>query len=141
MAKQAKKEYSELKKRATLPKQRLKMGYWQSLTEEKARVVGEMGATPASIQLVKDLQQAKVQRDEKRVLNSGQAQKDEQFYDRVCQLLERDENVTNPIGQLVDKEEYDRLDAENRQRYILELSKKFREMRERYYRERLGKTC
>ena len=141
MAKQAKKEYSELKKRAMLAKQRLKMGYWQAMTEERSRALDELGTSPLSVQLIKDLQQAKVQRDVTRALNAGQAEKEEQFYCRVCDILERDENVTNPIGQLMDREEYERLDEANKQRYILELSKKFREMRERFYRERMGKSC
>ena len=33
----AEKEYSELKKRALLAKQRLKMGYWQRMEEEKEK--------------------------------------------------------------------------------------------------------
>ena len=42
----------------------------------------------------------------------------------------------NPIGQLVDRTVFDKLDEANRQRYILELSAKFRELRERYYKEK-----
>lgn len=135
------KQLTELKKRALLAKQRLKMGYWQSMTKEKYKALDEMGGGAASLILVKDLQQAKVQRDEKKLLNCSQATKEENFYLQVCSILDNNENATNPIGQLIDRDEYDRLDESNKQRYILELSKKFRDMRERYYQERLGKSC
>lgn len=141
MSRVTKKEYTELKKRAMLAKQRLKMGYWQTMTDEKLRALNEIGLNTCNIQLVKDLQHAKVKRDENRALNFNAAQADENFYTKVCEILDSDENVTNPIGQLVDKDAYEKLDEDNKQRYILELAKKFRDMRERYYREKLGKSC
>lgn len=132
--------YSELKKRALIAKQRLKMGYWQKMYEERERAIRELGGTGNEERIVRDLQQEKVRRDQNRALCAEQADKEELFYCKVCAILDEDENVTNPIGQLIDQGEYDRLDEANRQRYILQLAQKFREMRERYYRERTGKS-
>ena len=132
MADRANCGYSELKRRALLAKQRLKMGYWQRMYDEKQRAL--------SARLVKDLQYEKVRRDESRAFNSDKAKEEEEFYGKVCSILESDENTINPIGQLIDREEFEKLDADNRQRYILKLSQKFREMRERYYRERASKS-
>lgn len=140
MADKANKEYSELKRRALLAKQRLKMGYWQRMYEEKQKTLDQIGNNGNSVRLVNDLQLEKVRRDENKALDSEKADEEELFYCKVCNILENDENATNPIGQLIDRNEFERLDADNRQRYILKLAQKFREMRERYYRERTGKS-
>ena len=140
MANTVKKEYSELKKRALLAKQRLKMGYWQRMYEERQQALREIGQSDESVRLVRDLQQEKVRRYEHIALCCDKAEEEELFYNKVCSILEQDENATNPIAQLIDRVEFERLDNDNRQRYILRLSQKFREMRERYYRERVGKS-
>ena len=75
------------------------------------------------------------------MINQPQAATDEVLYEKVCRILDADEDTMNPIGQLVDQDEFRRLDEGGRQRYILELSKKYRELKDRYYEERLSKTC
>ena len=134
------KQYSELKKRALLAKQRLKMGYWQKMCDEREKALEHMGGGEENARLVHDLQQEKVRRDEHKALGYDAAAQDEAFYGKVCAILEQDENTLNPIGQLIDRTQFETLDTDNRQRYILQLSQKFREMRERFYRERAGKS-
>ncbi len=111
----------ELKKRAWLAKQRLKMGYWDAV-ENSDGAAGEP---------VRRMKAAVVNDD-------GLSIADEKMYSKVCSILDRDETTINPIGQLIDSEIYDGLDPAGKQRYILELSEKFRELKERYYRERTG---
>lgn len=137
----AKKEYGELKKRAMLAKQRLRMGYWQQLQEERERVLSKMGDSDANKRMVSEAQRARLKRDTISVINRAETREDEKLYERVCRILDEDEDVMNPIGRLIEHEEYDALDDGGRQRYILELSKKYRELKERYYAERLSKTC
>ena len=137
----AKKEYGELKKRAMLAKQRLRMGYWQQLKEERERVLSKVGDSDANKRMVSEAQRARLKRDTISVINGAEAREDEKLYERVCRILDDDEDVMNPIGRLIEHEEYDALDDGGRQRYILELSKKYRELKERYYAERLSKTC
>ena len=132
------KEYSELKKRALIAKQRMRMGYWQTMSEEKEKALLAAGDNYTSVHLVRDNLHAKFERDNNMVLNSSQAVRDEKLYGKVCAMLDSDEDVINPIGMLVEHEVYDGMDDVGKQRYILELSKKFREMRERYYKERNG---
>ena len=64
------------------------------------------------------------------------AERDEKLYGKVKNMLDENEDVTDPIARLMDRSEYDRLDPDNKQRYILELSAKFRELKDRYYREK-----
>ena len=140
MADKAKKEYGALKKRAMLAKQRLKMGYWQKMVEERQKALGELGKSEENVQLVQSLQREKVKRDEQKVLSAVRADEEELFYAKVRSILEEDENATNPIGRLIDRNRFEQLDENNKQLYILRLAEKFRQMRDRYYRERAGKA-
>lgn len=124
----------ELKKRARLARQRLKMGYWDACAEEKRKVINAVGSTET--RLANELVREKIKRETN---ESVYSQKDEALYKKVCVMLEGDEVVLNPIGRLVDHKEYDNLDDAGRQRYILELSSKFRELQARYEKERRGK--
>lgn len=133
--------YSELKKRALLAKQRLKLGYWEQLRTEREQMLQTAGESSIARQKVSEIQRAKLSREMNSVVNVTGANRDEELYKKVCAILDEDEDTTSPIGQLMDREEYDRLDDGGKQRYILELSKKFRELKERYYQERVGKSC
>ncbi|MDR2202680.1 MAG: hypothetical protein LBP26_08020 [Clostridiales bacterium] len=126
----------ELKKRAMLAKQRMRMGYWKSMDEEKQTALNRLGLGFMAERTVRDMQRAKFERDVNRTMGSAKALLDEELYQKVRAMLDEDEDVTNPIGRLVDKDAYEGMDEPNRQKYILELSKKFRQMRERYYAER-----
>lgn len=135
------KEYSELKKRALLAKQRMRMGYWQALNDERDKALSENNNSYSSLIRVKEIQQARIERDLNKTLGNAQVLKDEAFFEKVRQILDKDEDISNPLGLLVEHEIYDNLDPSNKQRYILELSKKFIQMRDRYYKERLTKSC
>lgn len=130
----------ELKKRALLAKQRLKLGYWEQLKAEREQLLKSAGDTNSAARKVSELQRAKFSRDMNSVVGAQDTTKDEQLYLKVCEMLDSEEDVMNPIGRLMDRARYDSLDDGARQRYILELSKKFNELKERYYQERPGKS-
>lgn len=134
------KEYSELKKRALLAKQRMKMGYWQQMMNERENMLSRVGNTSGNQMLVSDLQRAKVARDNSIAVNKKKAEMEEAMYQRVCEMLSMDEYVSNPIGRLVDHDVYDNLSPQEKQKYIFDLSAKYRRLKERYNKERLGKT-
>ncbi len=62
--------------------------------------------------------------------------REQELYERVCKLLERDEIVINPIQELVDRKYYNTLTLDAKQKYIFELSEKYKEMKIRYESER-----
>ena len=130
------KERSELKRRALLAKQRMRMGYWQKMQDERNQFMAE-STDSARIQILSNLQRSEHIRATSMALNRDRADKEEVLYKKVCGILSEDENVTNPIGQLVEHDLYDGMDEQNKQRYILELSQKFRELKDRYYKEKL----
>ncbi len=64
------------------------------------------------------------------------SEQDEALYKKICKLLEEDRIIINPINELVDKKYYNTLSIEGKQRYIFDLSDKYKQMKERYYKER-----
>ena len=130
-----KKEMSEIKRRALLAKQRLKMGFWQRMQDEQSRMA-DATKNSALIESARSARLREFEMDSRRALGDDFAERDERLYGKVRDMLDKDEDVTDPIGRLVDRDVFDKLDADNRQRYILELSAKFRELKERYYKEK-----
>ncbi|MDE6200975.1 MAG: hypothetical protein K2M47_03750 [Clostridiales bacterium] len=120
----------ELKKRCWLAKQRLKMGYFDSLRHEKQQDEEQTGTAPIAEYSMRVNRLAEVA--------ASTTAAEEKMYRKVCDILDSSEIALNPIGQLIERDVYDGLDATGKQRYVLELSEKFRELQERYYRERTG---
>ncbi len=120
----------ELKRRCWLAKQRLKMGYWESLKREQS-CADEVDVRSIAVEY------ARRTRDVDGTAYAPSAE-EERMYRKVCEILDSTEVTMNPIGQLIDRSVYDGLDPAGKQRYILELSEKFRELQARYYREKTG---
>lgn len=131
------KSLSELKKRALLAKQRLKMGYWQRLERERREMEESSDMCTRNIS---ELQREKIRRDAMCATDEQRYRQEELLYEKVCRILDEDSDTLSPIGQLIDKEKYQKLDECGKQKYILELSKKFRELSHRYYLEHVGKS-
>lgn len=60
---------------------------------------------------------------------------DQELYGRVCKMLASDEIIINPIKELVDLKYYNTLSIEGKQKYIFDLSEKYKQMKTRYERE------
>lgn len=133
----AKKNMNELKRRALLAKQRMKMGYWEQMMRDRDKLLSETGPGFEAEKRIRDYERERYNR-EFNVIVSPHATEDDKLYEVVCAILESDELIINPIARLIDKKEYEGLDSDGRQRYILELAAKFRELKERYNREHLS---
>lgn len=131
-------EYSDIKKKAMLAKKRMKMGYWQQLQYEKAEMLKNMSGTEEDKKLASEVQREKYKRDSNRAFDREKTDKDEVLYQKIKKMLDKDECIINPIGELIDKQIYGSMDESNKQRYVLELSAKYRELKERYYKERMS---
>lgn len=98
----AKKEISELKRRAMLAKQRMKMGYWEKMQQEKERMINTKGGTYEAQKLASDMQREKYMRDVSVTVNSSEV-KEEELYKKVKDILDSEEFIINPIARLMDK--------------------------------------
>ena len=119
-----------LKDYAKEAKKRMKSNFWQ---DYKAKVNSEiskaeaLGESPSKIALY---YQNKASITVKGVKNS-----EEEFYQKVKEILSTLGEVSDAIGRLTDKEYFNSLTYEQKQRYTLELSAKYVKAKERYYKE------
>ena len=66
---------------------------------------------------------------------SGEKEKDDDFYRRVKEMLLSEGETSNAIGRLTDKEYFETLTYEEKQRYTLSLSEKYLRALERFRKE------
>ncbi|MBQ9795551.1 MAG: hypothetical protein IJW36_01135 [Clostridia bacterium] len=60
---------------------------------------------------------------------------EQELYEKVCKILEKEEIIINPIKELVDYKYYNSLSLEAKQKYIFDLSEKYKLMKLRYEKE------
>ena len=63
---------------------------------------------------------------------------DEMLYKKVCEIIDKGLDRVNPINELMDKKVFAGLDFEAKQHYISTLNFKYKELRQRYYREHMS---
>ncbi|MBR1988241.1 MAG: hypothetical protein IKA36_04275 [Clostridia bacterium] len=61
--------------------------------------------------------------------------RDQELYEKVKRILSSDEVVINPIKELIDSKYYKTLTLEAKQKYVFDLSEKYKEMKLRFERE------
>ena len=112
-------------------KKRLKQGFWKEYDENlnKELVRAEQNGILAS--KVKEYYSCKISEDIKNTKDEF-----EEFYLKVKKLLDEEGEVSNAIGRLTDKEKFDALSYEEKQRYTLNLSEKYVQAVERYKKEK-----
>lgn len=114
---------------ARAAKQRLKNNFWEEFRknlDEGKTLAREKGISETK---VKSTICGRVQKEIK-------GEKQDEFYLKVKNLLDSEGEVSNAIGRLTDREYYDKLSYEEKQRYTLELSAKYLKALERYKKEK-----
>ena len=119
-----------LKQYAKEAKKRLKSSFWQDykLKVESQILKAEEEGTSKS--KVVEYYQSKVA-----VSIRGVKTEDEEFYQKVKELLLSVGDVSDAIGRLTDKQYFATLNYDAKQRYLLELSNKYVKAKERFYKE------
>ena len=111
---------------------RLKSGFWQDYKKGLETELEKAENAGLSKSVVKEYYTQQVKTKVKNVKDG-----DEEFYARVKKLLDEEGEVSNAIGRLTDKEYFESLDYEERQRYTLSLSEQYLKAVERYRKEKL----
>ena len=116
-------------KMARAAKSRLKSNYWADCKKKIDENTNEAKK--------KGLNEAKVKTTlSRRVKNEIKGEKPDEFYLKVKKLLDEEGEVSDAIGRLTDKEYYDTLSYEEKQRYSLEISGKYLQALKRYRKEK-----
>jgi len=122
----------ELRKLAQGAMKRMKTGYWQQAKETKEAAKAQAVSEGRDAAGVDNFYRSKFEADLKVTVMPP----DDSMYLKVCRMLDRDSDITNPIAELIDKDKYAALDGSGKQRYIMTLSAKYQELSERYRLER-----
>ena len=112
-------------------KRRLKSSFWQEYKDKVSDEISIAEADGLSTTKVKDYFYEKV------AVTIKANKEFEEFYLKVKELLLNFGEVSDAIGRLTDKEYYQTLSYEQKQRYTLDLSNKYIKAKERFYKERL----
>ncbi|MBE5743644.1 MAG: hypothetical protein E7358_02890 [Clostridiales bacterium] len=120
-----------LKEYAKEAKKRLKSSFWQ---EYKQKVEDE--SKRAEFDGTSKSKVVEYYQNKAKVSIRGVKTEDEGFYIKVKNILDTYGDVSDALGRLTDKLYYESLSYEAKQRYMLELSNKYRLAKERYYKEK-----
>lgn len=124
-------EIKTLKQYAKEAKQRLKSGFWDNYRKNLQDQLEKAKDNGVSESKVMEYYKDKVSHGLK---NSGD--KEENFYQKVKKILDEEGEISGILGRLTDKEHYESLSYEEKQRYNLELSEKYLKAVERYNKEK-----
>ena len=124
----------DIKVLARAAKQRLKCNFWKDCKknfDENANGAKERGISEIK---VKSSLKGKVK-------STIRGEKDDEFYLKVKAILDKEGEVSDAIGRLTDREHYEKLSYEDKQRYNLDLSNRYLAALSKWRREReLGIT-
>lgn len=112
-------------------KKRLKSGFWQNYKKDLEEELERAKQQGISTSKVKEYYAQKISGE---IRSDGK--KEDEFYLKVKKILDTEGEVSNIIGRLTDKQEYDSLSYEEKQKYTLKLSEKYILALERYKKEK-----
>ena len=116
-----------LKELSLEAKRRLKKGFWTEISREKQNV---NSSNTDDVNLYFD---SKIM---KSIKKEGEAEADRMFEERVREIVENEENISNPITLLIDDTIVERLDYNSRQRYLMSISERYNRVREEILRDK-----
>ncbi|MBD5631855.1 MAG: hypothetical protein HDP34_01310 [Clostridia bacterium] len=114
---------------ARAAKKRLKSNFWADCKKNS-----EEAAVDAKIKGISEIKVKSRLND--KVKSEIKGEKQDEFYLKVKELLDAEGEVSDAIGRLTDKELYESLSYEEKQRYNLQLSAKYLSALQKYKKEK-----
>lgn len=112
-------------------KKRIKSGFWENSKDDLKEFVSLAEKSGLNTSKVERYYTGKISDS----IKGERDKQDEEFYEKVKQLLLKEGEVSDAIGRLTDRERYQSLSFEERQRYTLELSERYLRALERFKKE------
>lgn len=118
---------SNLKNMANLAKERLKRGMYTNAERIKAK--NAMNVNSYFVKNLNALKKMNCKAEFKTITDEI----DEKFVGKVYAILNSDKDVYNPIGRLVDQNEYGKLNEIEKQCYIFSIVDKYNKIKNSYF--------
>jgi len=112
-------------------KKRIRSGFWEASKDDLREYVDMAKKSGMNASKVERYYTDKLSLSVK----GGAPSADEEFYERVKNLLLSEGEVSDAIGRLTDREYYETLSFEERGRYTLDLSERYLRALERFKKE------
>jgi len=132
MKKELRDDNQNMKQYAKDAKKRMSVGFWEEYREYRDHIKKSAASDGRNAETAlahhKKLVTQKIYDYENYIL-------DEEFYKKVCEIIESDEVITNPIILLADKLRMEELGESQMQAYLLSIANRYEKMRVRYYKE------
>lgn len=114
---------------------RFKNGYWTNYYKQRDERITEAKEKGINVDDAKRLCQEALKRDIS--IKFNQNNEEDLLYERVVTLLSSDDVVLNPIKSLIDHAEYDNLSESEKECYILKLTERYNEIKQKYDKEKM----
>ena len=124
-------QLKSLKQYCKEAQKRLKSGFWQKYQKNLGEQLARAEQCGISSSKVKEYYACRITEDIRNTKDEF-----EDFYQKVKKLLDEEGEVSNAIGRLTDKNYFESLSYDERQRYTLSLSEKYLRAVERYKTEK-----
>lgn len=112
-------------------KKRIRSGFWEASKDDLRDYVDKAKKSGMNASKVERYYTGKLSV----AVKGGAPSEDEEFYEKVKNLLLKEGEVSDAIGRLTDKEYYESLSFEERGRYTLDLSERYLRALERFKKE------
>ena len=116
-----------IKSTAKQAKHRLTSGYWNDIRQKRTEYFNKIDFIDRE-----KVQKTYANRIERKIKEDLSADPDALLYKKVCRLQAQNTFVLNPISQLINHDEYDKLSDQEKQIYLMRLTKKYNELLKRY---------
>ena len=124
---------STFKEYAKRAKERMKNGFWENAKQNLQREKEVAATLGLNQRKVCEDQRQKLQRQ---IYDYDGFCEEEEFYQRVVEILNSREIVSNPLMRLADQKYLETLSPKEKQTYIAKLAAKYRDAVEKYRRLR-----
>jgi len=128
---------NELKLKAKSAKLRLKSGFWNNVNRKRQAEIQDAQSSGKNVQKIKDYYSSYIYESIK--TRDSSTLEEELFLQKVREIVENEEYINNPLKLLMNDEYMASLDYGGKQRYILEISEKYRKAREKVELEKVLK--
>lgn len=125
----------ELRIKAKEARKRLRQGFWNDIIKERQAIIQNALEHGQDIKLVEEYCKRKIEEKIRNQNNPSKQSEEDILYEKVCQLMETNEVLLNPLSKLIDHEVYDKMSDNAKQVYILKLSEQYIKLKQRYNNE------
>jgi len=117
---------AEIRNLAKMAKSRMKKGFWEDCKENVDKAIEQNSASKSEV----------IHYYRVKIVRQLNGSADELFYYKVKHILDTCGDVCDILGRLCDDELMSTMSFQEKQRYLFELSDKYRRCRERYFEEK-----